>query len=120
MSLFVKLVFSSSGIRRMTLLALMTPISLKKVRAHISLLISTDTFYLTTGTHIWIRFLFALPTFYVIFILSLTPFLPHFCLVFSSIFLLSLGLNFTAFSAHVASWHAARLRPNILILLESG
>ena len=34
-------------------------------------------------------------------------------------FLLGLSLNFTAFSAHVASWHIARLRRNISILSRS-
>ena len=38
---------------------------------------------------------------------------------FSLPFLLSLSLNFTAFSAHVASWHVARLGRNIFILSQS-
>ena len=45
---------------------------------------------------------------------------PRFCLFFLPFFLQSLGLGFTTFSAHVASWHVARLGPNIFILLHSG
>ena len=89
-------------------------------RSQISKLISTYGFYLTIGPHVWIQILFTLPTFYFIFILSSTPFLLRFYLIFCSIFLISLILNFTAFSAHAASWHLARLGLNIFILLQSG
>ena len=35
-------------------------------------------------------------------------------------FFLCLSLYFVAFSAHVASWHIARLERNIFIILQSG
>ena len=38
---------------------------------------------------------------------------------FSLPFLPSLSLNYTAFSAHAASWHVVRLGSNILIFLQS-
>ena len=67
-------------------------------------------FYLTTGPHAWIQFLFTLPTF--IFFVSLTPLPPRFWSIFFPFSFLS--SNFMAFSTHVASQHVARLGPNIL------
>ena len=89
-------------------------------REHNKTLISTHVFHPTTGPNVWIQFLFTLPTFHVIFIKSPTPLTPRFYLVFSSIILLSQSSDFTAFSAHVASWQVTRLGPNNFILLQSG
>ena len=62
--------------------------------------------------------LFTLPTFYVIFILFPTPYLPCFGLVFSSIFIAEFQLElYGIFSP--CSWHVAKLGPNIFILSQS-
>ena len=47
-----------------------------------SVLSALTFFYLTTRCHIWIHFVFILPKFYIIFILSPTPFLLRFCVAF--------------------------------------
>ena len=47
-------------------------------------------FYLTTGPHVWIQFLFTLLIF--IFIVSPTPLQPHFCLIFFFFFITELKL----------------------------
>ena len=65
--------------------------------------------------HVWIQFLFILAKFSVYFILSPTPFLLHFSLVFFSIWLLNLSFNFTEFSAY-----KVRLEPKTFIYLQSG
>ena len=79
-------------------------------------MIFTCVFYHTTGPHVQIQFLFTLPIFYIIFILSPTPFLPCFSSTFSSIliteFEIELELSlYGIFSP--CSCHVARLVPNI-------
>ena len=62
--------------------------SLENFEHKFSKLICTYVFYLTTGPHVWIQFLFTFPIFCFIFILPPTPFSSHsrFCLVFSCYF----------------------------------
>ena len=83
-------------------------------RANISTIIFTHVFspqYRASRLH---SILFTLTTFYVIFILFPTPYLPRFCLVCSSILITDFELRFyDIFSP--CSWHVARLGPNIFI-----
>ena len=62
-----------------------TPITLLRNRHILVQWFSLYVFHLTIGPHVWIQFLLTLPTFRVMFILSLTPLLPRFYLVLSSI-----------------------------------
>ena len=79
----------------------------------------TYVFHLTVEPHVCIQFLFTLPTFHVIFILSPTPFLPRFCLVFSSFLSTEFELElYRIFSP--CNCHVARLGPNVFIVSQSG
>ena len=87
-------------------------------RAHISTKILIQVFSLQHRASRLDSILFTLPTFYVIFILFPTPYLPRFCLVFSSIFITEFQLElYGIFSP--CSWHVAKLGPNIFILSQS-
>ena len=68
--------------------------------------------------HVCIQLLFTLPTFYIIFILFPTPYLPRFCLVLCSICIPELEFEpYHIFSQ--CSQRIVRLRPNIFILSQS-
>ena len=87
-------------------------------QAHISTIIFTHVFSPQHRASRLNSILVTLPTFYVIFILFPTPYLPGFCLVFSSIFIAEFQLElYSIFSP--CSWHLAKLSPNIFILSQS-
>ena len=87
-------------------------------RACISTIIFTHVFSPQHRTPRLDSILFTLPTFYVIFILFPTPYLPCFQWFFSSIFSTEFQLElYGIFSP--CSWHVAKLGPNIFILSQS-
>ena len=82
-------------------------------------MVFTYVFHFTIGPHAWIQFLFTFTTFHVIFILSPTPFLHRFCLVFSSI--LSTEVEFKLYGIFSpCNFHVAMLGSNVFILSKFG
>ena len=87
-------------------------------RAHISTKILIQVFSLQHRASRLDSILFTLPTFYVIFILFPTPYLPRFCLVFSSIFITEFQLELYGIFSR-CSQHLSKLGSYIFILSQS-
>ena len=87
----------------------------QKLEEHLTYIFFIHAFYFTTGSHAWISFLFLPTKFYIIFILSPTPFLLCFCFILIFIWSLNLSWSLTPFSSH-----NVRFRFNILTHLQSG